>query len=78
MSLPGFTAETAIDEESTPGSEGATGARYRISVPGLTSGDIGLGDFIGRTASLVGMAPCGGCSRRAQTLNSWLSFSPWR
>ena len=78
MSIPGFTAETAIDEEAKPGSEGVARARYRISIPGLISAEIGLGDFIGRTASLVGMAPCGGCSRRTQTLNSWLSFSPWR
>jgi hypothetical protein len=77
MSLPGFTAEAAVEVEEV-GSEGATRAKYRISMPGLVSGPIGLGDFIGRTASLVGLAPCGGCQRRAQALNSWLAFSPRR
>jgi hypothetical protein len=77
MSVPGFTAETAVDVEEV-GSEGATRAKYRISVPGLASGQIGLGDVIGRTASLVGLTPCGGCQRRAQVLNSWLAFSARR
>jgi hypothetical protein len=77
MSLPGFTAETAIDVEEA-GSDGAMSAKYRISVPGLGSGQIGLGDVIGRTASLVGLTPCGGCQRRARALNSWLVFLPRR
>jgi hypothetical protein len=77
MSLPGFTAETAVEVEEL-GSERATRAKYRISVPGLVSRQIGLGDVIGRTASLAGLTPCGGCQRRAQALNSWLAFSPRR
>jgi len=78
MSLPGFTAESAVDDVEKAGSEEATCAKYRISVPGLVSGEIGLGDVITRTASLVGIAPCGDCRHRAQVLNSWFAFSPRR
>jgi hypothetical protein len=78
MSIPGFTAETVVDESQDPGSGSGTRARHRISVPGLTSEEVGLGDVIGRVASLVGLSPCGGCRRRAHALNSWVSFSPRR
>jgi hypothetical protein len=78
MSLPGFTAETAVADVEEEDSEGTVRAKYRISVRGQASGEIGLGDVITRTASLVGIAPCGGCWRRAQALNAWLAFSPRR
>jgi hypothetical protein len=78
MSLPGFTAEAAVDDFEEEGGEAIRRARYRISLPGLASGEIGLGDVVARTASLVGLTPCGGCRRRAQALNSWLAFSSRR
>jgi hypothetical protein len=78
MSIPGFTAETAVDDVTEAGSGGTTQAKYRVSLPGLASGEIGLGDVIARTAWLVGIPPCGGCQHRAQALNSWLAFSPRR
>jgi len=78
MSIPGFTAETAVakSQEAAPGD--GIRARHRISVPGLTSEEVGLGDVISRVTSLVGISPCGGCRGRAHALNSWLSFSPRR
>jgi hypothetical protein len=78
MPIPGFSAEMAVDDLTEGGSEGAKRSRYRVSIPGLAGGEIGLGDVIARTVSLVGIAPCGGCQRRAQALNSWLAFSPRR
>jgi hypothetical protein len=79
MSIPGFTAETVVDErQDADGSRGGTRARHRISVPGLTSEEVGLGDVIARIASVVGVSPCDGCRRRAHALNSWVSFSPRR
>ena len=54
MSIPGFTAETVVDESQDAGSGGGTRARHRISVPGLTSEEVGLSDVIARVASLVG------------------------
>lgn len=78
MSIPGFTAETAVDGSLNEESEGGTHARHRISVPGLLSEEVGLGDVIARIASVAGISPCGGCRRRAQILNAWVSFGSRR
>ncbi len=49
---------------------------YRVRLPGfITEKEIGLGDVIKRATSSVGVKPCGGCSRRAATLNRWMVFS---
>lgn len=48
----------------------------RIRLPGFVNdNDIGLGDAIKRTTSAVGIRPCGGCGRRAETLNRRFVFS---
>ena len=78
MSIPGFTAETAVDGSLNTESDGGTHARHRINVLGLVSKEVGLGDVIARIASVAGISPCGGCRRRAQALNSWVSFAPRR
>jgi hypothetical protein len=36
--------------------------------------EIGLGDVIKRVTYAVGIKPCGGCERRAATLNRWFAF----
>ena len=49
---------------------------YRVRLPGfITQDEIGLGDVIKRTTYSLGIKPCGGCYRRAATLNRWLVFS---
>ena len=49
---------------------------YRVRLPGFISdNDIGLGDVIKRATYAVGIKPCGGCERRAATLNRWMVFS---
>ncbi|MCI5194533.1 MAG: hypothetical protein D3915_15680 [Candidatus Electrothrix sp. AU1_5] len=51
---------------------------YRVRLPGFISDNdvnIGLGDVIKRVTTTAGIQPCGGCERRAATLNSWLVFS---
>lgn len=49
---------------------------YRVRLPGfLTQEEVGLGDVIKRATSSMGIKPCGGCHRRAATLNRWLVFS---
>lgn len=49
---------------------------YRVRLPGFVAeNDIGLGDVIKRATSAFGIRPCGGCERRAETLNRWLVFS---
>jgi hypothetical protein len=46
---------------------------YRVSLPGFVRDDeIGLGDAIKRATSYLGVKPCGGCERRAATLNRWI------
>jgi hypothetical protein len=49
---------------------------YRVRLPGFVSDkEVGLGDVIKRTTSAIGIKPCGGCARRAATLNRWMVFS---
>jgi hypothetical protein len=78
MSIPGFTAEAIVDGSPDRQSEGSKQARHRISVPGFISSELGLGDVIARITSAAGISPCGGCRRRAQALNAWVSFVPRR
>jgi hypothetical protein len=51
-------------------------SRYRVRMPGFLVDDaVGLGDVIKHTASYIGIKPCGGCQRRARTLNRWVAFT---
>ena len=50
--------------------------RYRVRVPGFTGEEVGLGDVIARATRAVAIRPCGGCARRAASLNQWVRFSP--
>ena len=58
--------------------ESATTARFTVSLPGFIAedepGTMGAGDLIKRGTSLLGIRPCGGCSRRAETLNRLLQI----
>jgi hypothetical protein len=48
----------------------------RIRLPGFINDDeVGLGDVLKRAVHTFGIRPCGGCARRAATLNRWVSFS---
>jgi hypothetical protein len=49
---------------------------YRLRLPGFVAeNEVGLGDVIKRATSAIGLPPCGGCERRAATLNRWLVFT---
>ena len=49
---------------------------YCVRLPGFVSDeDVGLGDVVKRVTYVVGIKPCGGCERRATTLNRWVTFS---
>lgn len=49
---------------------------HSVRLPGfIGDAEIGLGDAIKRTTSYFGITPCGGCSRRAETLNRWMIFT---
>ena len=45
---------------------------HRVRLPGFVNDeDIGLGDAIKHVTYALGIRPCGGCERRAATLNRW-------
>jgi hypothetical protein len=47
----------------------------RVHIPRFVSDeDAGLGDVLTRMTRSVGIRPCGGCERRAATLNRWFPF----
>jgi hypothetical protein len=49
---------------------------YVVRLPGfLVEDTIGLGDVIKRATYSLGISACGGCERRAVTLNRWAAFS---
>jgi peroxiredoxin len=53
-----------------------TAPPHRLRLPRfLLKYDIGLGDFVKRLTSALGIKPCVGCERRAATLNRWLVLS---
>lgn len=50
-------------------------AQHEIHLPGFVIDEpTGLGDVIQRATSAVGITPCGGCVRRAERLNRWITF----
>lgn len=53
-----------------------TAPRHHVRAPGFVSQETGLGDLISRATHAVGIRPCSGCARRAESLNQWMRFSP--
>jgi len=51
--------------------------RYQVRLPVFISeaDEVGLGDVIKRMTTKLGMAPCGGCARRARALNQLVTIS---
>ena len=49
---------------------------FRVRLPGFVRDeDVGLGDVVKRVTYAFGIKPCGGCERRAATMNRWMVFS---
>jgi hypothetical protein len=49
----------------------------QVRLPGfITDHTVGLGDVLKKTTYAMGIRPCGGCERRAETLNRWIVFTP--
>ena len=64
------------EETRSDSPEKGTRPRYQMRLPGfIPDEEIGLGDVIKRATYAIGIKPCGGCERRAATLNRWLGFS---
>lgn len=50
----------------------------KMRIPGFLregEGEAGLGDLIKRMTTSVGIKPCGGCKKRAEALNNWITIS---
>jgi hypothetical protein len=63
-------------EDATAASEQTTHPPLRVRLPGFVKDEeIGLGDVIKRATYSIGVRPCGGCGRRAGTLNRWVVFT---
>jgi hypothetical protein len=59
------------DEEHAVEHQDDSPRPFRVRLPGFVAGkEVGLGDAIKRMTSAVGIGPCGGCQRRAETLNT--------
>lgn len=53
-----------------------TAGQSHVRLPGFVNdADIGLGEVVERVTYAAGLRACGGCERRAATLNRWLTFS---
>jgi hypothetical protein len=50
---------------------------HAVRLPGflIDEEEIGLGDAVKRMTYAMGVTPCGGCNRRAATLNRWVTFA---
>jgi hypothetical protein len=56
-------------------------SRHRVRIPGFAAHDdaeIGLGDAVARVTTAMGIRPCGGCGRRAEALNRWMTIGGGR
>lgn len=65
----------AEESQESPVSPTNPPAAFRVRLPGfLVRQEVGLGDAIKKVTGTFGIKPCGGCQRRAATLNRWMSF----
>jgi hypothetical protein len=63
-------------EKSTAKPDADDRKPHQVRLPGfLIDEEIGLGDVIKRATYSMGIKPCGGCEKRAATLNQWMRFS---
>ena len=66
--------DTAIPEKDEESSSQPRPRLVRLPVF-LIEEEIGLGDAIKRVTYPMGIQSCGGCEKRATTLNRWVKFS---
>jgi hypothetical protein len=63
------------EREDSPMEDRAAHPRH-VRLPGfLLDEEVGLGDFVKRFTSALGIKPCGGCAQRAVLLNQRLVFT---
>ena len=70
--------ETSVVTKEAPSERKKRSSRepHRVRLPGFViEEDLGLGDAIKSVTYRMGIAPCGGCQRRAAALNRWIRFT---
>ena len=70
--------ETRVVKNEAPSKRKKPSSRepHRVRLPGIViEEDLGLGDAIKSVTYRMGIAPCGGCQRRAAALNRWIRFT---
>jgi hypothetical protein len=66
----------AEDEPAGTAGERERPGPHRARIPGFSAeAEVGLGDVIKRSTSLVGIRPCRSCRERAAGLNRWMVFT---
>ena len=54
---------------------------FTVRLPGFVgdaaigADEVGLGQVVSRAAAGIGIRPCGGCARRAASLDRWVVFT---
>jgi hypothetical protein len=65
-----------MTEQHTPAEQPGPPVKHRVRLPGFVSDEeIGLGNVVKKVTSTIGIKTCGGCQRRAEALNRWMSFT---
>jgi hypothetical protein len=63
------------DGNPTETKEAQTAPR-KVRLPGFITGEeVGLGDVVKRVTYAMGIQSCGGCERRAASMNRWMVFT---
>lgn len=67
-----------MNQRKTPAQPSSSTTRnpVRVNLPGFISDEeIGLGDALKKVTASMGIKTCGGCQRRAEALNRWITFT---
>jgi hypothetical protein len=74
--LYGSDRQERVEKKSDGDTSNREREPLRIRLPGFVGDEeIGLGDVINRMTYAMGIKPCGGCEKRAATLNRWMHFT---
>lgn len=71
--------KTARDPARLGPAADAPARPFVVRLPGFVADEqMGLGDAVTRVTTQMGLRSCGGCERRAATLNRWIVFAGQR
>lgn len=62
-----------------PAAKASPARPFVVRLPGFVADEqVGLGDVVKHVTAQMGIRACGGCARRAETLNRWIMFAGQR